>query len=58
MTTGGWIMIALSWSFIISLSAFCMKRVIGLRNSQADHIKPIHEIDTGDLDDSEKKRNK
>lgn len=54
MTTGGWVMITLSWSLIIALSAFCMKRVIGLRNSQAEHIKPIYEIDTGDLDDSEK----
>jgi len=51
-------MITLSWSFIIGLSVFCMKRVIGLKNSQADHIKPIHEIDTGDLDDSEKEKNK
>ncbi|VAX20503.1 hypothetical protein MNBD_NITROSPINAE04-472 [hydrothermal vent metagenome] len=58
MTAGGWVMITLSWSFIIGLSAFCMKRIIGLKNSQADHIKPIYEIDTGDLDGSEKKKNK
>lgn len=54
MTIGGWVMLISSWSFIIWLTVFCMKRVIGLKNSQAEHIKPISEIDTGDLDDSGK----
>lgn len=52
MTVGGWIMMTVSWIFIIGLSTFCMRKVFKLRNSQADHIKPIYEIDTGDLDDS------
>ncbi|MDH5639468.1 MAG: hypothetical protein OEZ04_13360 [Nitrospinota bacterium] len=49
MTTAGWVMFLFSWTLIISLSSFCMTRVLGLKNSQAEHIKPIHEIDTGDL---------
>ncbi len=53
MSAGGWFMMILSWGFIIGLSAFCMKRFLQLRNSQAKHIKPILDIDTGDLDDSD-----
>lgn len=57
MTTGGWVMLTLSWIFIIGLTTFCMQKVIRLRNSEAKHIKPITEIDTGDLDYSEEDRN-
>lgn len=54
MTAGGWVMLTLSWTFIIGLTAFCMQKVIRLRNSEAKHIKPITVIDTGDLDETEK----
>ncbi|MDH5478996.1 MAG: hypothetical protein OEY50_11745 [Nitrospinota bacterium] len=48
MTVAGWVMFIFSWTLIISLSAFCMSRVLMLQDAQAEHIKPIHEIDTGD----------
>ena len=56
MTGGGWFMITISWVLIIGLSAYCMKKVFQLRDSQAEHIKPILEIDTQDLDVSEFKK--
>jgi len=49
MTAAGWMMFLLSWTLILSLSGFCMSRVLRLQDSQAAHIRPIHEIDTGDL---------
>ncbi len=54
MSAGGWFMMTVSWLFIIGLSAFCMRRVLKLRDTEAKHIKPIYEIDTGDLNDSDK----
>ncbi|VAX24745.1 hypothetical protein MNBD_NITROSPINAE04-1826 [hydrothermal vent metagenome] len=54
MSAGGWFMITVSWAFIIGLSVFCMRRVLKLRDTEAEHIKPIYEIDTGDLNNSDK----
>lgn len=51
MSAGGWIMMLVSWAFIISLGVFCMRRVLTLREEQAEHIKPIYEIDTGDVEE-------
>ena len=57
MTPGGWITLAVSWTFIIALAVFCMRKVLSLRQTEADHIKPIYEIDTGDVEeDSGKKK--
>ncbi len=50
MTTGGWIMLTVSWTIIIALSAFCLGGVLRLEDSQADHIKGINKIDTGDME--------
>jgi hypothetical protein len=33
MTTGGWVMLILSWGFILGLTAFCFGRVLA---SKAD----------------------
>ncbi|MDH5508896.1 MAG: hypothetical protein OEZ32_00915 [Nitrospinota bacterium] len=55
MTIAGWVMFLFSWTLIISLSAFCMARVLKLQDTQVEHIRPIHEIDTGDLTDEVKK---
>ena len=49
MTNGGIFMFAASWTLIIGISYFCMSRVIKLQDSQAEHIKPIIGMDTGDL---------
>ena len=49
MSGAGWIMFLFSWALIIGLSGFCMNRVLRLQQTQAEHIRPIHEIDTGDL---------
>jgi hypothetical protein len=54
MAVGGWVMMIFSWIFIIGLSVFCMRIVLQLQSSKAEHIKPIYEIDTGDLDDDDK----
>lgn len=54
MTIGGWLMMLLSWGFIIALTAWCMRRVLKLRDEQAEHIHPIYDIDTGDLEEKEK----
>lgn len=49
MTIGGWITLVFSWTFIIGLTVYCVRKVLILRQSEAEHIKPIYEIDTGDL---------
>ncbi|VAX26235.1 hypothetical protein MNBD_NITROSPINAE02-837 [hydrothermal vent metagenome] len=54
MTIGGIIIMAASWTFIIGLSIYCMRKVIKLRDTEAEHIKTIFEIDTGDSNDSKK----
>ncbi len=54
MTIGGIITMAVSWTFILCLSIYCMRKVLKLRDTEAEHIKTIYEIDTGDLDDSKK----
>ncbi len=48
MTSGGWLMMVLSWLFIVGLSLFCMYKVITIREQDASRIKPMTEIDTGD----------
>jgi len=56
MTVGGWIMMLTSWTFIIALAWFCMRKVLTLRKSDAENIKPIYEIDTGDTNDKQNKK--
>lgn len=48
MTIGGWITLVFTWSFIIVLAVYCVRKVLVLRQAEAEHIKPIYEIDTGD----------
>jgi len=50
MSVGGWLMMVFSWTLILGLSGFCMKKVIQLKSAKAKHIKPILEIDTGDFE--------
>ncbi len=56
MTAGGWVMLIIIWGFIISLTVFCMRTVLRLRDVEMDHIKPMLEIDTGDLDEQDKEK--
>ncbi len=53
MTAGGYIMMIGSWVFIIALAWFCMRKVLTLRKADAENIKPIYEIDTGDVEKKE-----
>ncbi|MBF0170441.1 MAG: hypothetical protein HQK87_05025 [Nitrospinae bacterium] len=48
MSAAGWIMMTGSWLFIGGLTLFCIRKVIRLTLTQAEHIRPIIEIDTGD----------
>jgi hypothetical protein len=50
MTIAGWMIFLFSWTLIIGLSAYCMYKVLRLKETEAEHIHPMHEIDTGDLD--------
>ena len=43
MTTGGWIMIAISWIVIFSLVIFCYGRIFGVKS---DNIKGPLDIET------------
>lgn len=56
MTPGGWITLIASWTFIIVLAVFCMRKVLSLRQREAEHIKPIYEIDTGDVEEDPGKK--
>ena len=49
MSVGGWVMMTLSWSLILTMTVFSMSRVLRLKDDQARGVKPIEEIDTGDL---------
>ena len=51
MTAGGWFMMISSWALIIGLTFFCMRKVLKLRDEEAERIKPIYEIDTGDVEE-------
>ncbi|MGK7344476.1 MAG: hypothetical protein ACNS63_01540 [Candidatus Nitrospinota bacterium M3_3B_026] len=51
MTVGGWLMMGLSWVFIVSLAFYCMRRVLKLQDEQAEHLHPIYDIDTGDMEE-------
>jgi hypothetical protein len=46
----GWLVMIGSWTFIILLTGFCMRKVIRLSSQQAERIHPIYEIDTRDDD--------
>ncbi len=48
MNGAGWFMMIGSWIAIGSLTIFCMRKVIHLTLSQAEHIRPLYEIDTKD----------
>ena len=48
MTSGGWVMMVFAWMFIGGLSLFCIYKVVTLRERDANRIKPITDIDTGD----------
>jgi hypothetical protein len=56
MTIGGWITLVFTWSFIIALAVYCARKVLILRQAEAEHIKPIYEIDTGDRDNDSRKK--
>ncbi len=43
MTTGGWIMIAVSWMVIFTLLIFCYKKIF---SSKKTHVKVSLGIDT------------
>ena len=52
MTAGGWAMFLGSWAFIIGLTAFCMNRVLRLRQRDMERIHPLLDIDTQDTEES------
>jgi len=56
MSVGGYIMMIGSWAFIIVLAWFCMRKVLALRAEEAEHIKPIYDIDTGDTNGKKDKK--
>ncbi len=45
MSDGGLLMMITSWSIIILLAGFCIKKLLGLKEKQAEHIKPMTDID-------------
>lgn len=47
MSTGGWIMIALSWVVILSLVIFCYTRILGVHRA---NIRAPLEIETEEKD--------
>jgi len=54
MTVGGWIVMALSVSSVVTLLSFCLYRVLGLPPVEVEeHLKGPLEIDTHDTIDAD-----
>jgi hypothetical protein len=53
MTLGGWVVMLVSVSSVLSLVAFCMYRVLTLPPVEEELLKGPLEIDTGDTFDAD-----
>ncbi len=53
MTTGGWIVMLLSVSSVLTLLVFCLRRVLTLPPVEEEHVQTERPIDTGDTEDAD-----
>lgn len=53
MTTAGWMIMIASVTGVLSLTAFCMWRVLTLKPAEVAELNAPLEIDTGDITDAD-----